>query len=198
MKIYPVQVNYPRDSNSIPDSAVYEGVRVAIAPGVKVINCSFGSSGSVRPLLESMIRDNPNVVFICATGNTGSSSVFYPAAFANNPAGNTYPNTISVGYMDQFNHRSKWHVDSSLWESNYGQGIKITAPGSSIPGTYLDGTYPSGGNGTSFATPEVSGVFGGLWGACSALPYWQVRDVIYAHTTVLDGTLYPRDSAGWN
>lgn len=77
------------------------------------------------------------VVIVAASGNEGSSTPGYPAA---------YPEVIAVGATDLSDGVPSW--------SN--RGVELTAPGVEILSTYPDDTY-SVMSGTSMATPHVSG-----------------------------------------
>jgi len=105
----------------------------------EVISMSFGGSSDVQTLHDVIIKAyNYGVVLVAASGNDGSSSPLYPAA---------YPEVIAVGAIDKNNNVPDW--------SN--RGIEVSAPGVDILSTYPDDTYETL-SGTSMACPHVSGV----------------------------------------
>ncbi|AIF68774.1 hypothetical protein PAP_01675 [Palaeococcus pacificus DY20341] len=105
----------------------------------EVISMSLGGSSDVQALHDVIIQAyDYGVVIVAASGNEGSSSPIYPAA---------YPEVIAVGAMDS--------NDQVPWWSN--RNPEIAAPGVDILSTYPDDTYETL-SGTSMATPHVSGV----------------------------------------
>ena len=135
-KILPVRITVGATMG--PD-AMAAGVRYAISQHVSVINLSQVVS-SEDSALASAIQDalNSNIVVVAGTGNTGASTVAYPAA---------YPGVVAVGAIDQ---------SGSLW-SNSGTGsqVSLAAPGVSIPQEDENASAVSG-TGTSASTAYVS------------------------------------------
>ncbi|MFP4661767.1 MAG: S8 family serine peptidase [Halanaerobiales bacterium] len=131
---------------------IAEGIYYAIDQGADIINMSFGGNHSSYYQHEAVKEAvAAGVTVIAATGNEGSSSVYYPAA---------YPETIAVGAVGKQNIKTAY--------SNYGPEVDIVAPGGdygesiiSTWGYYKDGKTVSEYNGmigTSMAAPHVSGV----------------------------------------
>jgi thermitase len=111
--------------------------------GVPIISNSWG--GLASQSLKDAI-DASSAVVICSAGNTAANSDVYPVY----PAAYSSNNIISVAATD--------YHDKLASFSNYGMNsVDLAAPGVSIYST-----TPSGGykylNGTSMATPYVSGV----------------------------------------
>ena len=120
----------------------------AVEHGAHVINISGGQltpAGEPEPLLAKAIEAcaDQNVLVIAAAGNDGCECLHVPAALAT---------VLSVGAM---NARGE-PLEISNWGGSY-QTHGILAPGQDILGA-----SPGGGivarNGTSFATPIVSGI----------------------------------------
>ena len=123
------------------NQAVIDGIDMAIAQKVNIINCSLG--GAYDPNVEAACKraKDAGVVMICAAGNEGwMSSVLWPAASQH---------TVSVGSIGQQLKISDF--------SNNKEHADIHAPGEEIMSTVLRGRYEAW-NGTSMATPIVSGI----------------------------------------
>jgi len=88
------------------------------------------------------------------------NSLSYPAAYAG---------AIAVGSVTSSRTRSSF--------SNYGTGLDLVAPGSSIYSTYPNGGYRSL-SGTSMATPHVAGVLGLMRSANPDLSVAQARAIL--------------------
>jgi type VII secretion-associated serine protease mycosin len=131
----------------IPAALMPEAIRDAVNLGASVINLSLaapGGSAALRSAVDYALARN--VVVVAAAGNDepGSTGPFYPAA---------YPGVLSVGAVQP---------DGSLAGfSDTRTPVSVTAPGvdvtSAYPGSFPD-AYDPDLEGTSFATPFVSGV----------------------------------------
>ncbi|MBI4129827.1 S8 family serine peptidase [Candidatus Roizmanbacteria bacterium] len=114
---------------------------------VRVVSNSWGSTTYSQALYDSIkkLRDN-GILAVVAAGNSAFDADFYshyPAAF-------DLDNIISVAAVDAKN--------SLAYFSNYGiKTVDLAAPGVEIYSTVPANTYNSF-NGTSMATPHVSGV----------------------------------------
>ena len=119
------------------------GIKYAVDNGANVINMSLGGYNYSQSLLEAInYAHGKGVVIVAASGNDGSNTPIYPAA---------YPNVIGVSATDENDER---------WEgSNYGEYIDISAPGVNLYGLSLDGGYISL-TGTSTSTALISGAAG--------------------------------------
>ncbi len=126
-----------------------EGIEYAIKMDVDIINMSLAGSGNSSALRETIKEAvNQGIIVVAAAGNSGYSSVLYPAAF---------PEVIAVGSINQNNKISYF--------SNYGSKLDLVAPGEDIISTsgymindgsiFSDYYYMSG---TSMSTPYVSGI----------------------------------------
>jgi len=122
----------------------------ANANPAEVINLSLGGGGSCSSTMQSAINGavGRGTTLAIAAGNSNANvSGFTPANCAN---------VIAVGSTTQSGARSSF--------SNYGAGVDLAAPGSSILSTLNAGTTTPGTesyavySGTSMATPHVAGV----------------------------------------
>lgn len=118
--------------------------------GAKVINMSLGGSSDSKLLSDAVnYAWNKGVVLVAAAGNSGNTSPSYPGF---------YPNVLSVAATDQNDAKASF--------SNYGNWVKVAAPGVGIYSTLPDTpnvfkqTSYGYGSGTSMATPFVSGLAG--------------------------------------
>jgi len=124
-------------------SDILEAIEYAKTNGVKIVNCSWGSSEYNQALREA-IADS-EILFACAAGNNGANvqqSPVYPACFG-------VSNIISVASINISGGLSSF--------SNYSNSlVDIAAPGEEIKSTIPDNQY-SKKNGTSIAVAFVSG-----------------------------------------
>lgn len=158
------------------DDAI-QAIMDAADRGAKIINCSLGESiydgfGFEIPGLRAAYTDavryagSRGAVVVAASGNYAGYGA--PWSFTLAPA--LVPDAIAVGSISA--------VDGSLSAfTNYGPGseVDVVAPGESIWGMNRSGTS-SPGDGTSYATPLVSGSLGLLWSLASDLPSATVTD----------------------
>jgi subtilisin family serine protease len=141
-------------------------INYAVQKGVKVSNNSWGGGAFSQALFDAIAASRAiNHVFVAAAGNDGLNtdiSVSYPQGYA-------IDNIISVAASDNNDARASF--------SNYGAtSVDLAAPGVNIYSTYL-GTY-SYLNGTSMATPHVTGVVALVQTLSPTWTYTQVRDRI--------------------
>ncbi len=111
------------------------------ARGVDVISMSLGGSSGSAALQSAVQRaTNGGALVIAAAGNSGNSSLSYPAA---------YPEVVSVAATDANDQRASF--------SQFNSDVEIAAPGVNIASTWNNGAYNTI-SGTSMATPHVAGV----------------------------------------
>jgi thermitase len=124
-----------------PLSAVAAGIQEATRLGANVINLSLGDSSN-SAILQSAIAEavKAGVTVVAAAGNDGTSRKYYPAAC---------PGVISVGALDI--------SDSKADFSNYGDWVKVVAPGVNIVSTMPNSSYAPM-SGTSMASPHAAGL----------------------------------------
>lgn len=119
-------------------------INYAKAKGVKITNNSWGGGGFSQALMDAI--KNSNSIFIAAAGNDGvniDTTPQYPASY-------NLPNILAVAAINNQGNMADF--------SNYGSiGVDVAAPGESILSTVPGSGYEYF-NGTSMATPHVSGV----------------------------------------
>jgi subtilisin family serine protease len=155
---------------------------------VKVINASWISSGDSRALHDAIAAaGTAGILFVCAAGNGGVDSIgddndrtpTFPAAWTD------LPSLMSVAALDSGDNLAPF--------SNYGPtSVSVAAPGVSILSTYPpDGSSASGSyaymEGTSMATPHVTGIAALLAARFPALVPAEIRQRIIATVEPLPG-----------
>ncbi|MFD8548585.1 S8 family serine peptidase [Streptomyces sp. NPDC059649] len=142
-KILPVAINLSTDA--VPklgaETKYAEALRYAVDHGASVINMSFVSSrGDLSPDEREAIAyaRKHDVLLVAGTGNDGVETPRYPGSA---------PGVLAVGAVDK--HLNVWKY------SNYGDQVKLTAPGAYIRSAGTETPYHLA-NGTSDATAYVS------------------------------------------
>jgi thermitase len=160
-RIMPLRVLDAYGNGSYANTA--DAIRYAVDNGAQVINMSIGGT-KYSEVLENAINyaASNGVTLVAATGNSGVSTVLYPAAFGA---------VIAVGATDS--------ADQKAWFSNTGGAIDVVAPGVSIFSLYPGNTYRYI-SGTSMATPMVAGFAALLWSLPEMRYSTQVENVIKA------------------
>lgn len=154
-------------------SDVISAINYAAGNGIKILNCSFGYTQSTLQnennysALRTAISNFPGIV-LAASGNNGSSTLLYPAAYNLN-------NIISVASLNSNNSLSTF--------SNYGTTVDLAAPGNGIYSTYLVPSYQSL-SGTSMATPFVTGTAALLYSINPNYTTTQIRNLILNNVDV--------------
>lgn len=133
------------EQGSISD--LIRGIEWALERGVQIIAMSLGTEEDNFALREAIrAAYQAGVLLVAAAGNKGMR-VLFPAA---------YPEVIAVAATDRNDRRA--------WFSNTGPEVELSAPGTELLSTGLEGGYQVV-NGTSFAVPHVSGVAALLFSA---------------------------------
>ncbi|MUG91018.1 S8 family serine peptidase [Scytonema sp. UIC 10036] len=160
-----------------------------------------------EPAFNQLVANNPNTLFVIAAGNDGHlgvSGLTYPAILAQQ-----YSNVIAVG--------ASWGTNaadgsprtpgeriqySGWWGSQYGLGLTLMGPSEVVTTSAtrlstgaVQFSYTTGSsdrfNGTSAATPNVTGVASLVWSANPNLNATQV-------TQILSQTAYDLGTSGYD
>ncbi|MFM8237310.1 MAG: putative Ig domain-containing protein [Actinomycetota bacterium] len=135
----------------VTDLKTRHGLAIAVSSN------SWGGGGFSQGLLDAINRGgDAGILFVAAAGNNGANiegGGFYPAGYQCTTRANGTPRgwdcVVSVAAIDSTGARASF--------SNYGAtSVDLGAPGVAITSTLPAGTYGSY-NGTSMATPHVSG-----------------------------------------
>jgi serine protease len=189
-------------TNVMAASATSRGQRL-------VINMSLGIDGFNRigltPAFEAAVAANPNVLFVIAAGNDGDlgiAGLSYPATLAN-----LYSNVMAVGASwgrtDDYGRPETPGTRIEYpgwWGSQFGDGLTLMGPSEvvaqaatrSLASGQIDFGYRSNFNGTSAATPNVTGVASLVWSVNPDLTATQVRQIMTQTATDLGATGYDR------
>jgi subtilisin family serine protease len=158
-KVLPLKFLAADGTGSVADAI--SAILYARASGVPILSNSWGGDDFSQALLDAIQQtDASGELFVAAAGNdftNNDSTPSYPSSYDS-------PNVLAVGASDQF--------DRKAWFSNYGaRSVDLAAPGTNVYSTWRGGTYRFE-DGTSMATPHVSGaaalakaVFSGATGA---------------------------------
>lgn len=152
----------------------YGGILYAAKVKARVISCSWGGPGTANASEQAVINYawSKGCIIICATGNSNTNALHYPAAY------NNVYSVVSISSSD---------VKSSF--SNYGTWADICAPGENIRSTIPANAYTYM-NGTSMATPCVAGLAALM---LSKAPYMTQTDVLNCISTTAVN-IYPVNS----
>ena len=146
-------------------SDIIRAINYASSMGVKIINCSWGSTDENRAL-EEVIESEPDILFSCAAGNSGESidsNPFFPAAY-------DLDNVIAVASVGRNGILSGF--------SNYGEAsVDVAAPGEDIMSAQPGNQY-SVSSGTSISAAFVSGEAALLLGIDPELGSGELRERI--------------------
>src|SRR5690348_1842102 len=138
--------------------------------GARVVNASLGGYGGDQTLSDA-ITSHPNTLFVVAAGNGGSDGWG-----DDNDVTPTYPcalpmdNILCVGATDESDQITDF--------SNYGhQSVDLFAPGANILSSVCGGGYEYW-DGTSMATPEVTGTAADVLALVPSLTTAQLKHVL--------------------
>lgn len=152
------------DQGMCMQSDILDALSECQAQGAKVISLSFGGGGistTFQQVLDNLY-DNLGVLIFASSGNDGTASVMYPAA---------YDKVVAVGAVNETGEH--WHA------SNWGPSLELMAPGDRVWCTGINNgqaTY-SLYSGTSMAAPYAAGVAALVW---SHFPHCTNSQIRYA------------------
>jgi subtilisin family serine protease len=164
-KLVPVKFMNSRGKGSTSDAI--DAIKYAVKKGLKVINCSFGSSSKSSALHDAVdYAQDHKALLVVAAGNDGESIDKHPEY----PAAYTDSNILTVAATTD--------DDTLASFSNFGStAVDVAAPGDSVLSTYLGGGYKVL-SGTSMAAPYAAGVAAMLRKQESDATYGQLRKAI--------------------
>jgi cell wall-associated protease len=170
------------------DKDIANAIRYAVDNGAKIINMSFGKDYSPqKDAVDKAVKyaEAKGVLLVHAAGNdddNNDTKPSFPTRYYKD--GKEAANWIEVG-------ASGWGADSTLAAdfSNYGKkSVNFFAPG-----VQLYSTTPANGyetmDGTSFASPAVSGVAAILLSYFPNLTPLQVKDILIKSTRKFDSLM---------
>lgn len=169
IKILPVKFLRGTLGNS---TDAVKAVKYACENGAKVVNCSWNFNDYNEELFK-VIASYPDVLFVCAAGNSNcnlDSSKIYPACYNLN-------NILTVMAVDNC---------GDIYESSgRGMSVDIAAPGANIKTTFPedDVSYVSG---TSVATAYVSGVTALMLSENNKLTPPEIIDIVVSTAKKID------------
>jgi subtilisin family serine protease len=163
--IVPLRVLDAEGSGFVSD--VISAYSYAHRQGIEIVNASLGGDSPSQAERDA-IAAAPGTLFVVAAGNEGANNDLTGSFPCNHPLANV----ICVGASDQ--------DDTLAGFSNYGVlSVDLAAPGVDIAST-----YPGGGwvymDGTSMATPHVSGAAALVWSRDPGAPAAGVRQTLFA------------------
>ena len=137
-RIMPLKAFHADGSAQLSD--IVRAIYFAVDNQAAVINMSFSSPNPSATLTNALqYAWSHGVVCVASVGNDGREVIVYPAGV---------PHTIGVASTTPLDRRSVF--------SNYGNYVRISAPGEALITTYPGNNY-AGVWGTSFSTALVSG-----------------------------------------
>jgi subtilisin family serine protease len=156
-----------------------EAIDFARKENAKIINASYGMYSNNRSCENFLDQSEYDAIkafpglFVAAAGNDQSdlrSNYHIPASYAFNAPGcwDALPNIIVVAASSKDGGRAVF--------SNYGL-VDVYAPGEDIYSSVVNGGYESW-NGTSMATPIVSGIAALIWGIDPSITPVEVKEII--------------------
>jgi hypothetical protein len=205
-RIFGVKIfNAAGNTNS---TAIINGLIAAWQRGSWVSSNSWGGGSPIAAADNAILdgvtfgRNGKGVVWTFATHNGNNSSIVWPSSNIN---------VISVGGNSPCNQRkSPSSCDGeNFWGANYGTGLEIVAPCVKVYTTdrtgavgYSSGNYFATFNGTSSATPNVSGVCALILAVDSSLTWNTIREYICLTADKVGAYTYDQPGqlnlGGWN
>jgi subtilisin family serine protease len=158
-------------------SDAVDAIYYAVDHGATIINASWGFSSYSSALKDAIkyARDH-GVLFVASAGNKGQDNDTVP----HYPSNYQLANVIAVAAMNRYGELASF--------SNYGRNsVHVSAPGSGLKTTDINGGIASWVSGTSFAAPWVVGVAAMVASQNPSLSYTELRTRILK-ATVMDAS----------
>jgi len=164
-KIMAIKFLSARGSGSV--TGAISAIRYATKMGAKISNNSWGGGGYSRALHDAIKQaEKAGQLFVAAAGNYAKNNDQKP----HYPSSYTVNNIIAVAATDHYDRLARF--------SHYGRtSVDLGAPGVKIYSTTPRNGYKSL-NGTSMATPQVSGALSLLLAKCPTLTATEAKKII--------------------
>ncbi|WP_421877886.1 cadherin domain-containing protein [Pacificispira sp.] len=156
------------DAGTTNTAAIIAGIQYATMMGAQVTNNSWGGGAYNTSILSAIeAAQAADSIFVAAAGNddgvNNDVSPHYPSSY-------NLDNIVAVASTDSFDRLSSF--------SNYGATtVDLGAPGTGIYSTYKNSTYATL-NGTSMATPHVTGAIALMKAENPSLSYSEIIDAL--------------------
>jgi subtilisin family serine protease len=196
VKIMPLKFLSSDGSGTLADAI--SAILYAANNKARVMNNSWGGGGFSQALLDAInIADNAGALFVAAAGNDGTDN----DQIANYPSNYDAPNVVAVAAIDHNGNLAVWDLGNGGGGCGcQGCGNVVGAPGSNFGATTVDlaapgkkilSTTPNNGyqelQGTSMATPHVSGVAGLVFSQFPSWTHLQVKERLLSTVDVSPG-----------
>jgi len=171
--IMPVKVT--KKNNKFTAGRLADAIRYAARTGADIANVSL-AVGIYTHSINDAIGDSPGLLIVAGAGNAGLSLGWAEVYPCEDPR----DYVICVGAHGDVGARAGF--------SNHGGDVDLAAPGVGIRSTTLGGTWASG-DGTSLATPFVSGAAALLWATDPLVPESQRMTPMRARHDLLNSVV---------
>lgn len=174
-----VSLRIANNQGAISSTAAMNAINYCVGKGIKLSNHSWGGGGYSSSMFNTISNArNAGHLVIAAAGNGGADGIGdNNDSVPQYPAGYNLDNIISVAAVDNDNRLASF--------SNYGATtVDLAAPGVLIASCYnTNNTAYVYLDGTSMATPHVTGVAALVWGRNPSWTYSQVRSKLFSTVT---------------
>jgi thermitase len=184
------------------DVDIAEGLYFAADNGARVVSMSFGVYASWNTWDFSLIQDalqyayGKGLLLVAASGNENQSQARFPGSDAR---------TLCVGGSNRSDERKRIGDTSSenWWGASWGPDVDVVAPCLEMPTTdrlgalgYAAGDYYDRFNGTSSATPLVSGIAALMFSSRPSLTNVDARRLIESTCDKISPAIYAYANTG--
>ena len=166
VSIHTMRVTDDKGLGSI--SSIVQALEDVHQAGIKIVQISLSTPSDSASLRDAVaLAQKRGILIVSTSGNTFKEEIRYPAA---------YPGVIGVGSVSNTNTIENY--------STRGSHVGLVAPGSGIL-TTRKGTGYSAVTGTSFASPQISGVAALMLAINPKLTSAQIRTILFQTATDL-------------